>query len=408
MIPLSLRPRAASRHRDDRAGRLSAPALLGVALLIVATAPALAASHGGHSGGGGHSSSGGGHASSSGGGHAGGGHPGGGMRTMSSGPAMGGGSHGGGSHNGWHGAVGHNGGRGFHDGFHDGFHGGFHGGRFFNSPRFFFPRFGFYGALGFTWGTPFFWGFPYDYWPYYYPYYYGWDGPGPYYGYDRLRREEQGALDLDLSPADTQVFVDGQLVGKVDDFDGWPQYLWLDPGTYDIVFYREGYKTLARQVTIYRGLVIDWNDRLEQGPSTRPEELQTKTHDRRDARLQQDREMQERAERDGYYRRRDDGDWRDRADRDRDGYRDDDERPPAREPRHLGRMRLEVTPGDASVYLDGRFVGTAEEVAQSGGLTVGAGDHTLSVVRPGRHSQERHFTVKAGEDTTLSFDLHNE
>jgi hypothetical protein len=67
-----------------------------------------------------------------------------------------------------------------------------------------------------------------------------------------------------------------------------------------------------------------------------------------------------------------------------------------------------VTPGDASVYLDGRFVGTGEEVGQSDGLTLGAGDHTLSIVRPGRRAEERHFTAKAGEDTTLSIDLQNE
>jgi hypothetical protein len=65
-----------------------------------------------------------------------------------------------------------------------------------------------------------------------------------------------------------------------------------------------------------------------------------------------------------------------------------------------------VTPGDASIYLDGRFVGTAEEVAQGGGLAVGPGDHSLSIVRPGRHAEERHFSARAGEDTTLTIDLH--
>src|SRR5262249_14221671 len=117
-----------------------------------------------------------------------------------------------------------------------------------------------------------------------------------YYDDDYHNRNEQGALDLDLSPADTQVYINGQYIGIVDNFDGWPQYLWLDPGTYDIVFYREGYKTLARQPTIHRGLVIDWDDKLERGPSIRPEDLETKTHERRDARIERDREMRERQE----------------------------------------------------------------------------------------------------------------
>jgi len=54
-------------------------------------------------------------------------------------------------------------------------------------------------------------------------------------------------------------------------FDGWPNYLWLQKGTYDIVFYKEGFKTLARQSTIYPGLVITLVDRLEPGPSVRPD-----------------------------------------------------------------------------------------------------------------------------------------
>ncbi len=429
MIRLSEQARAAdSRPRDHRAGRLSVPALLGIAVLVAASVPAVAASH---SGGGGHS--GGGHSS---GGHSSGGHSGGGMHSVSAvvGGHGSGGYHGGPS--GYRGAPG--GGGAYHGGHYDGrgFRGGYPGWGFRGGFHGFYPRF--YGTfgLGFTWGTPFFWGFPYDYWPYYGYGWGGWDGyyaPYSSYGYDRARRDEQGALDLDLSPADTQVYLDGQYVGTVDDFDGWPQYLWLDPGTYDLVFFRDGYKTLARQVTIYRGLVIDWTDRMEKGPSIRPEDLQTKTHDRRDARLRQDREMQDRADlydrdRDAYDRGRDgdrggydgdhrrDGDWRDRADRDRDprrhdadGDRDDADRDRApADGRHQGRLRLEVTPDDASVYLDGRFVGTAEEVAQGGGLTVGAGDHTLSIVRPGRHSEERHFHAKSGEDTTLSIDLHNE
>ncbi len=385
------------RFRDHRAGRLSVPAMLGAALLM-ASVPAFAASHGG--------------------GHSGGGHSGGGMHSSHISTS----GHGSGSH----GTGGFHGSTGFHGGFH-GNVGGFHGngfrrgnfGRFgfgFGPGHFgYFPRF--YGSFAFTWGTPFFWGFPYDYWPYYG--YYGWDGwdAPPYaYGGDRARRDDQGALDLDLSPADTQVYLDGQYIGVVDDFDGWPQYLWLDPGTYDLVFYREGYKTLARQVTIYRGLVVDWTDRLDRGPSIRPEDLQTKTHDRRDARLQQDREMQDRADR--YSRDGDDrggnGDWRDRADRAPrrpDGDRDDDRGappPPVAGSRHQGMLRLQVTPGDASVYLDGRFAGTAEEVAQGGGLMVLAGDHTLSIVRPGRHSEERHFTAKGGEDTVLQIDLQQQ
>jgi hypothetical protein len=348
-----------------------------------------ASNHGGGGGGGSHGGGGGGsHGGNGGGSYHGGGNQGGG----SGGSHHSGGDHGGGFHGG-----------GFHNG--GGFHGGFHGGGF---RGYYYPSF---------WGS-FYFGYPYPYW-YYGPwgYYYN-DG---YYrdGYYR-DRDEQGALDLDLSPADTQVYVDGQYIGKVDDFDGWPQYLWLDPGTYDITFYREGYKTLSRQVTIYRGLVIDWDDRLEQGPSIRPEDLSPKTHERRDARIQQDKEMRDQAEhgrqqgdwhdrvrgeRSRRYDRDDDRDRRDRDDRDRA----DDSTAPRSGDARSGRLHLAIEPHDASVYLDGRFLGTADDVARmSSGLLVDPGQHTLSVVRPGRHAEEQHFDVKAGQQLDLKIDLRTE
>jgi hypothetical protein len=159
-------------------------------------------------------------------------------------------------------------------------------------------------------------------------------------------------------------------------------------------------------VTVYRGLVIDWDDRLEQGPSIRPEDLLPKTHERRDARIDQDREMREQAE-----HGRQPGDWHDRVrgERsrryDRDDRADDSHSGDARS----GRLHLAVEPHDASVYLDGRFLGTGDDVARmSSGLLVDPGQHTLSVVRPGRHAEEQHFDVKAGQQIDLKIDLRTE
>jgi PEGA domain-containing protein len=398
---------AAARRLAPRRWLLCIAALL---LLVTASASPALASHGGgssHGGGGGSHGGGGGNHGGGGGNHGGGG---GGNHGGSGGGNHGGGYHGGGTHHGGGGSGG------FYDGYHSsfpishGFHHGFNGG-FHGSFRYFYPAF---------WGSIYF-GFPYPYWwygPWGYYGYYGYDGyyPGGYYRYHD--RAEQGALDLDLSPGDTQVYLDGKYVGTVNDFDGWPQYLWLDPGTYDIVFYREGYKTLARQVTIYRGLVIDWDDRLERGPSIRPEDLPATSHERRDARIEQDREMRERAEqgRPPY-----DDDWRDREradrdryERDRDRYDRERERSERREaaPPHsedAGRVHLAITPHDASIYLDGRFLGTADDVARRrSGVSVDPGQHTLSVVRPGHRAEERQFEVKAGEEIDLKIDLRNE
>jgi len=371
----------------------STPTACLAALLLLAAAgaaPALARSSGGSHGGGSHGGSSHGSGGNHGGGHPSGGNHSGGGNHGNSGFHGGNGFHGGGFHGGFH--DGFHGGFGFHDGFHGGFRGGF---------GYYYPSF---------WGSLFI-GYPFPYW-YYGPWgYYGYGYYGDGYGDGYHNRQEQGALDLDLSPADTQVYLNGQYVGVVDDFDGWPQYLWLDPGTYDIVFYREGYKTLARQVTIYRGLVIDWDDKLEHGPSIRPEDLPSASHERRDARVEQDREMREKAERSEHMPPPPppppgaSNNWRDRVRGDRERHNNSDYRDESR----AGRLHLSINPPDASVYLDGRFLGTGDDVARmSSGLLIDAGQHKLSVVRPGRHAEERQFEIKAGEPLDLRIDLQGE
>ena len=259
---------------------------------------------------------------------------------------------------------------------------------------------GHYYGPGYYWGPSWWWYFwgPYDYWY-----------PG-YTARDYRASGDAGALDLDVSPAKTEIYVDGQYIGRVDSYDGWPQYLWLPKGTYDLVLFREGYQTIARQVTIYPGVVMSVDDRMEPGESKRPEDLVTKTHDRRDERIQFERERAERIDRGERADDDDDNDWRDRRDRWRDRDRDEDD--DAEESRRgddegsTGRVRLEIEPEDASVYLDGKFVGTGSDLARlRAGLVLEPGKHRLAVVRPGHRSQEMDFDVKAGEDVELEVEL---
>ncbi len=205
-----------------------------------------------------------------------------------------------------------------------------------------------------------------------------------------------GALDLDVSPEKAEVYVDGNLVGRADDFDGFPDYLWLPKGTYDVVIYMDGYQTIARQYTIYPGMVIDVEDRMVPGASVRPEDLVSKSTVHRDERLRRDREAEQ--------------EWRrSRAWRDDAG-----ESAPGRSPQALdargepGRLVLSVEPGDASVYLDGRFLGTADELAHlRSGLIVDPGEHRLEVVRPGKEQEARDFSVEAGAEVRIEIELED-
>ena len=129
-------------------------------------------------------------------------------------------------------------------------------------------------------------GHHYPSWYYYGPYWgwggwwwddWFWYGRAPYYYPNRDRYYDRydtaGALDVDVSPGKTEVWIDGRYTGTADDFDGFPQYLWLHEGVYDLVLYRDGYKTIARQITIRPGTVMSVDDRLQPGESTRPEDI---------------------------------------------------------------------------------------------------------------------------------------
>ena len=101
---------------------------------------------------------------------------------------------------------------------------------------------------------------------------------GPTSGVDRdvAQRAGLGALDLNVRPKKkVEVYVDGQYVGVTGNFDGYPAYLWLKEGTHQLVFYSDGYHTVAREYTIRPGVVTDVSFRLEPGKSVRPEAFAT-------------------------------------------------------------------------------------------------------------------------------------
>ncbi len=69
-----------------------------------------------------------------------------------------------------------------------------------------------------------------------------------------------------------------------------------------------------------------------------------------------------------------------------------DGRPPAR-------VKLKVEPGDASVYLDGQFLGLASELPEE--LWIDPGAHRLEIARPGFAGRELDLELAAGEELDL-------
>ena len=62
-----------------------------------------------------------------------------------------------------------------------------------------------------------------------------------------------GAIDFDVTPETTEVYVDGAMRGQVDDFDGFPDKLYLRAGTHVIALKTPDGEKLSRKVRIVAG-----------------------------------------------------------------------------------------------------------------------------------------------------------
>jgi hypothetical protein len=78
-------------------------------------------------------------------------------------------------------------------------------------------------------------------------------------------------------------------------------------------------------------------------------------------------------------------------------------RPPAVS-RDTGRIRLEVRPDDASVYVDDEFWGNARETKF---LTLRSGHHSIELVRPGFEVTRREVDVVTGETSDVLVELQH-
>jgi hypothetical protein len=62
--------------------------------------------------------------------------------------------------------------------------------------------------------------------------------------------DNESSLRLQVTPRETEVFIDGYLAGRVDDFDGRFQRLHVQPGEHELTLYLEGHRKVTQQVLI--------------------------------------------------------------------------------------------------------------------------------------------------------------
>ena len=97
---------------------------------------------------------------------------------------------------------------------------------------------------------------PYLFAPFYGSYFYGSYFYPPFYGYSYAPVGygfgvfDGTSLRVQVTPRDTEVFIDNYYAGTADDFDGLFQRLHVGPGAHDITLWREGYRTVRQRVYI--------------------------------------------------------------------------------------------------------------------------------------------------------------
>lgn len=203
-------------------------------------------------------------------------------------------------------------------------------------------------------------------------------------------------VDTDISPERALVYLDGELIGTADDFDGFPDYLYFEPGRYTLEFKLTGYKSQAIEIEAKEGRFFPLKMKLERVPGERVEawyKNQTKGLPTRRVfgTPQTAPESVARPGPDPSLRRE---------------TRDEEDEPQrVRVPRQAA-LDMRVSPANAAVFLNGEFVGTADELRRlERGLAVAAGRHDLEIMAPGKKPRVLEVVVDAGERQQIVVEL---
>jgi hypothetical protein len=208
---------------------------------------------------------------------------------------------------------------------------------------------------------PFFprWYSPYGQW---YPPYGGYG-----YGYDL-----SASMRLQVSPRETEVFVDGYYAGTVDDFDGVFQRLRLEPGDHDIVLYLAGHRRYEQKIYLQPGRTFGLRHSMEplapgEVPPVRPASSAPPASSGAQGTPLPSRPGESRADQ-----------------------RDD-----------FGALAIRVQPGDAEVLIDGqRWEGSRDDERLV--VQLAPGVHTVEIRKDGYRGYITDVSIRSRETATLN------
>jgi hypothetical protein len=235
----------------------------------------------------------------------------------------------------------------------------------------------------------------YSYWNFHYgwgPSWGAWWGPGWYgpVGRNHELSPDLAVVDTDIAPEHALVFLDGELIGTADDFDGFPDYLYLEPGSYKLEFKLGGFAPLNIELKVRSGRYYQYDQKLARNPAEKESPWYDRPAKRPRSRVFGPSQEAEPRERSGA-----DPELRVETRKEPAEVEDLPARPAAGT---AGTLELKVSPANAAVYLDGELVGTGEELGRlARGLAVAAGPHKVEAFAPGRTPRLVDVDVKEGE-----------
>lgn len=165
-----------------------------------------------------------------------------------------------------------------------------------------------------------------------------------------------GAIDCDVLPEEARVYVNGEYLGIADQFDGWPRFLYIQAGKYDISFKLEGYEDLNLKVEVIPNKIIRIKEKMKRIPPSQFKE--EKVEEFKVKKISK------------------------------------------------GKISISIFPEEAVLYLDGKFWITAQEIARlHNPLQIDEGKHIIDVVCPGYENFKKEIDIKSGEYLELNIVL---
>lgn len=197
-----------------------------------------------------------------------------------------------------------------------------------------------------------------------------------------------GRVDCDIDPEKAEVYIEGRRLGTADDFDGFPDYLYLQPGSYTLEFRHVGYVPLTLKITVKPHQLIRLDNRMQQGasseaPQSHPEPeappllLQPQTQaENQEAPLAEESWTQE----EPAVRTDSNGNW--------------------------SYLVIRCEPADAVVYVDDEFLGKAGDFdGVIGRAVLSPGVHSLVVSRPDYETLSLSIKIATGSEQTVDLTL---